>query len=198
MNTNDRQAIEELFAKLEKAESSGGAAARDPEAEALIRERMTRQTGAAYYMAQTIVVQEHALHAAHARIEDLGRELSNRPKGAGGFLASLFGGGQPAHPPSPTHHASGFRSQAGAGSSWGPSVGPGGNASSPGSFAPGNGGFLSGAAQTAMGVAGGVVLGGLLASALSTAAEGEQPGAKQAAAESEGSEEDFSFDSEAA
>ncbi len=95
MNTNDRQAIEELFRKLGQAERSGSAAARDPEAEALILEHMTRQTSAAYYMAQTIIVQEHALHAAHERIEDLQRELSSRPATGGGFLSSLFGGGQP-------------------------------------------------------------------------------------------------------
>ncbi|CAA9354084.1 MAG: FIG00987585: hypothetical protein [uncultured Microvirga sp.] len=200
MDTNDRQAIEALFEKLGQAERSDRANPRDPEAEALIRERMTRQTGAAYYMAQTIVVQEHALHAAHERIEDLQRELSSRPA-AGGFLASLFGGGQP---PSSAHHAPRDGSPAGPGSRWNSPAGPGENAGpmsgAAGRFAPGHRGFLAGAAQTAMGVAGGVVLGGLIGGALSAGAGGSEqpPGVQQAAAEPRGSEEDLGLNSEAA
>ncbi len=51
-----------------------------------------------------------------------------------------------------------------------------------------------------MGVAGGVVLGGLIAGAFSAGAgPNEQPaGPQQAAAESQGSGEDFGLDSEAA
>jgi len=201
MDTNDRQAIEELFARLDGVERSAGAAARDPEAEALIRERMTRQTGASYYMAQTIIVQEHALHAAHEQIEHLQRELSSRPPVGGGFLASLFGGGQS---PSATQAAPGSSAYAGPSSQRRPSAGlgagPGTVPGGPGRLGGGNSGFLAGAAQTAMGVAGGVVLGGLIAGALSGGAGGaEQPAsAQQAAAESEDSGEDFSFDSEAA
>ena len=40
-------------------------------------------------MAQAIVVQEHALNAANARIQEL--EALARPAG-GGFLGSIFGG----------------------------------------------------------------------------------------------------------
>jgi hypothetical protein len=69
-----------------------------------------------------------------------------------------------------------------------------------GGMAPGRGGgFLAGAAQTAMGVAGGVLLGNMIASAFggneANAAEAAQPEPQQAAAEDfSDSGEDFGFD----
>lgn len=202
MDTNDRQTIEELFHKLDLAERSGGAAHRDAEAEALIRERMGRQPGAAYYMAQTIVVQEHALQAAQERIEGLERELASRPAASGGLLASLFGGGQPQPA---THYAASHGSHSSAGTGWSASARPGAfpgvMPGAPGGYARSNGGFLAGAAQTAMGVAGGVVLGGLIGSAIAGAGVGTEQAttAQQAAGELQGLD-DFAgeFDSEPA
>lgn len=192
MDTSDRHAIEELFGKLDQVERSNAGVARDPEAEAFIRERMTRQPGAPYYMAQTIVVQEQALLAAQDRIESLEQELANRPSG-GGFLAGLFGGGQPQAAPhrAPPHGSPGHGTPG-----WGASAQP---ATMPGAFGgPGrSGGFLGGAAQTAMGVVGGVVIGGLLASALGGGAAGEASTAQQASAEP-ADNGDAEFDSEAA
>lgn len=144
MDRNDRQAIEDLFAKLADVERN--ATARDAEAEAYIDQRLARQPGAAYYMAQTIVVQEQALRNAQMRIEELERGGSEQPRG-GGLLDSLFGSPPRSRPAASV-----------------PRVGRSGAApqrSSPfdqpqrGS----GGGFLAGAAQTAMGVAGGVLLG---------------------------------------
>jgi uncharacterized protein len=105
MDHQDRQAIEGLFAKLGEVERQSGA--RDAEAEAFIRSRITAQPGAPYFMAQTIVVQEQALNGAQARIAQLEQQLVSRPAGGGGFLSSLFGGGQsqpaPRPHPMPSH-----------------------------------------------------------------------------------------------
>jgi hypothetical protein len=99
MDHQDRQAIEGLFAKLGEVERQSGA--RDAEAEAFIRSRIAAQPAAPYFMAQTIVVQEQALNAAQARIAELEHQLASRPAGGGGFLSSLFGGGQPQPAPRP-------------------------------------------------------------------------------------------------
>ena len=48
LNNDDRAAIEGLFTRLKDVERK--AAPRDPEAEALIREEISRQPGAPYYM----------------------------------------------------------------------------------------------------------------------------------------------------
>lgn len=135
MDQTEEQVIDELFGKLELAERQGGP--RDNEAEALIRQRVSRQPAAPYYMAQAIVFQEEALRQAQQRIQDLENELSQRPA-SGGFLAGLFGGGD-------TRSASSATGQA-----------------SPLNAYRDRGGFLGGAMQTAMGVAGGMMLGSFL------------------------------------
>ena len=76
MNIVDRQAIEDLFRRLKDAERQGGP--RDPEAEELIARLVSRQPAAAYYLAQTVLVQQWALNSAHDKIETLER------RGAGG------------------------------------------------------------------------------------------------------------------
>ena len=152
MDQNERRVIDDLFAKLREAEDRSGP--RDPEAEALIRRHAADQPAAPYYMAQAIVVQEQALANLQARTEDLERRLAERPAG-GGFLAGLFGGGAAASAPArhgqqavPYPH----RHHAG-------------------------GGFLGGALQTAMGVAGGMLVANALTSAFAPdeAAAAEEP-----------------------
>jgi hypothetical protein len=171
MDRNDQQAIEQLFGKLADVERQ--APTRDGEAEAFIRRRISEQPGAPYYMAQTIVVQEQALKAAQARIEELEAELAEAPRqSGGGLLGSLFGGGDQRP-----------RRQGAV-----PSVGRPGTAMPRGPIPQaaqrtgGGGGFLAGAAQTAMGVAGGVLLanaiggmlgGGMLGGGEAEAAEAE-------------------------
>jgi hypothetical protein len=143
MDRNDQQAIEQLFGKLADVERQ--APPRDGEAEAFIRRRIGEQPGAPYYMAQTIVVQEQALGAAQARIEELEAELAEAPRQSSGLLGSLFGGGESR------------QRRPGAV----PSVGRPGTAMPRGPIPQAQrqgGGFLAGAAQTAMGVAGGVLL----------------------------------------
>jgi uncharacterized protein len=189
MDHQDRQAIEQLFGKIAQVEGQAGAP--DAQAAEFIRSQINQQPNAPYYMAQTIVVQEQALSAAQGRIQQLEQELASRPAGGGGFLSGLFGGGQsrpqPQQPyqPQPQHGIP-------------PHMAPG----MMGGMAQqrGGGGFLAGAAQTAMGVAGGVMLGNMIAGAFSggdeaKAADAGQAEPQQAAAEDFGDAGgDFGFE----
>jgi hypothetical protein len=188
MDHQDRQAIEQLFGKLAQVE--GQSTPPDEQAAEFIRSRIAQQPSAPYYMAQTIVVQEQALSAAHGRIQQLEQELASRPAGGGGFLSGLFGGGQTRPQPHQPYESQPMQGMP-------PHMAP-----SMGGMAPGRGGsgFLAGAAQTAMGVAGGVLLGNMIAGAFSggdeaKAAEAGQAEPQQAAAEDMGDAgEDFGFD----
>jgi uncharacterized protein len=94
MDRNDQQAIESLFGKLAEVERQSPP--RDADSEAFIRERIARQPGAPYYLAQTVVVQEQALEAAQARIEQLEAQISRAPQSSGGgLLGNLFGDTRP-------------------------------------------------------------------------------------------------------
>ncbi len=145
MDSQDRQAIEGLFDRLGEAERQ--APPPDTAANNLIKERIARQPMSPYFMAQTIVIQEMALQDAQARIDELERAQARPPAGSGGFLSGMFGGARPTA-----------------------SVPPVPRAAPPSSFAQppqaGRGGFMAGAAQTAMGVAGGVLLGNAIGSML--------------------------------
>jgi hypothetical protein len=178
MDHQDRQAIEGLFARLGEVERSSPQ--RDGEAESLIRGQIAQQPSSPYYMAQTIVVQEQALNAAQARIEEL-EQQARAPQG-GGLFASLFGGGRPQPRPQPgayrqQHHQA-------PGQPWG------------GARPAAGGGFLAGAAQTAMGVAGGMLLGNMIAGAFA----GDEANAAEAPAEADtgdvGADEGFDMDTE--
>jgi uncharacterized protein len=144
MDRNDRQAIEALFDKLATVERQS--TPRDGESEALIRDKIARQPGAPYYMAQTIVVQEQALAAAEARLAELEAQVAQTSRRNGGFFDNLFGdrrqprstGSVPEVPNSDLRQGR----------------------------QPGGGGFLAGAAQTALGVTGGVLLGNAIAGML--------------------------------
>ena len=194
MDHQDRQAIEQLFGKIAQVERQSTPP--DTQAAEFIRAQINHQPNAPYYMAQTIVVQEQALSAAQGRIQQLEQELASRPEGGGGFLSGLFGGGQPrpqpqqSYQPQPMH---GMRPHM--------APGMGGMAPGMGGMAPrGGGGFLAGAAQTAMGVAGGVLIGNMIADAFSggdeaKAADAGQAEPQQAAAEDFGDAGgDFGFE----
>jgi hypothetical protein len=130
MNVVDRQAIEDLFTRLKDAEKNGGP--RDPEAEELIGRLVARQSAAAYYLAQTVLVQQWALNNARDRIEALERS------GGGGLFSALFGGGRSLPQPQATDRPA------------------------PASPHDARNGFLAGATQTALGVAGGFILADML------------------------------------
>jgi uncharacterized protein len=181
MDRNDQQAIEDLFGKLAEVERQSPP--RDADSEAFIRERILKQPGAPYYLAQTVVVQEQALEAAQARIEQLEAQISRAPQSSGGgLLGKLFGDTRP-----PSR-----------------STGSVPRAGRPGGIAPqqpdpvqqpqrGGGGFLAGAAQTALGVTGGVLLGNALAGMLGGGGEAEA-GMEEPQADDPGDEDGGGFD----
>jgi hypothetical protein len=162
MDQRERQVIDELFGKLRQVELQ--APQRDHEAEGYIRQQVSGLPAAPYYMSQAILVQEQALATLQARIQDLEQQLAQRPAaGGGGFLSGLFGGGQTAQPvpnrPAPQmqpHHRSPFQAQPG---------GHGYGHASPWGRPAGGGGFLAGAMQTALGVAGGMLVADAISSA---------------------------------
>jgi hypothetical protein len=155
LNNDDRNAIQGLFRRLKDVERR--AAPRDPEAEALIRDEIARQPGAPYYMAQTVLVQEQALELAQQRIAEL--EAESRGSRRTDPFGGLFGrGGSPrAETPAPQR-------------------GPWDRDASP--REGGRGGFLAGAAQTALGVTGGMLLGSAIAGMFEAgAAQAAEPAA---------------------
>jgi len=162
MNTGERNMIEGLFDRLRQAESQTGP--RDGQAEAMIRDAIARQPAAPYLMAQVILVQEMGLRNLQSRVEELEREVAERPQG-GGFLGSLFGGGARPQPAAGAGPRQG-RFPAHAATMQPPAQG---------------GGFMAGAMQTAVGVAGGM----LLANAVAGMFAGEEAQAAEAPAEPE-------------
>ena len=141
--------------------------------EAFIRDKIARQPGAPYYMAQTIVVQEQALAAAEARLAELEAQPAEARPANGGFFDSLFGDRR--------------EPQRSSGSV--PRVGTATRESMQGQQ-PGGGGFLAGAAQTALGVTGGVLLGNAIAGMLGGhEAKAAEPAADKARTEDKGTEE---------
>jgi hypothetical protein len=167
MNNQDRAAIEGLFERM--AEFGRQGAPRDADAERLIAQHLASQPGAAYYMAQTIIVQEQALKAAQERLDAAERAAQEpaQEKPSGGFLSSVWGSGRQSEPAQARRGSvpsfgrrderedygqqPGYGQQGGFGQQGGMMQGRGGG-----------GGFLAGAAQTAMGVAGGVMLGNMI------------------------------------
>ncbi|CAO3378386.1 DUF2076 domain-containing protein [Azospirillum argentinense] len=209
MTPEERTLLSDLFTHLREVENQP----RDPEAERFIQQMIQGQPTAAYYMAQSVLVQQQALTAAQQRIDDLERQVreaqsraqQTQPQPSGGsFLSNALGlgrspwaggGNRSAEPPAPSPQPSQgpaynpmqppMPSPAPSRSPWGaaPQAGgqPGygqpayppqpGYAPQPGfgpqGYAPRGGGFLSGAAQTAAGVAGGMLAASAISSMLS-------------------------------
>ena len=118
MTPQERQMMAELFNRLASLENSP----RDPDAEAMIREGFRRAPNAAYALVQTVLLQDEALKAANAHIQEYeqqhGAPPPQQPERPRGFLDnmrdSVFGrdeprgsvprvppGGQPMGAPSP-------------------------------------------------------------------------------------------------
>lgn len=180
MNSEEQTLIDGLFSRLQQAETDS--APRDAQAEARIKEHLTRQPAAGYFMTQAILVQEAAIKSLDEQnkqltqqVQQLQAELQSAkaqtaapaPSG-GGFLSSIFGGGSRDSQPAPTQSA-----PASSGGGWREPARPSFNAQPPQqnfgaapqqNYAPqqqapaaGNS-FLGGALKTAAGVAGGVML----------------------------------------
>ncbi|RMS73790.1 putative periplasmic ligand-binding sensor protein [Pseudomonas savastanoi] len=168
MNSEEQTLIDGLFSKLKDAETAS--APRDAAAEARIKEHLTRQPAAPYYMTQAILVQEAAVNQLNQQvkqrddqIQQLQAELqqakgqSSSAPASGGFLSSIFGSSASRAPQAQPGQASGGGWRDGAGFNPAPApAAPQGGYAAP---APAAGsGFLGGALKTAAGVAGGVLL----------------------------------------
>ncbi|WP_432217797.1 DUF2076 domain-containing protein [Pseudomonas kribbensis] len=177
MNSEEQTLIDGLFSRLQQAETE--AAPRDALAEARIKEHLTRQPAAGYFMTQAILVQEAAIKSLDEQnkqltqqVQQLQAELqSAKAQGAapassgGGFLSSIFGGSSPRPAPTQSAPAStgGWREPAPQQNFGAPAPQQNFGAPPPGygqqQAAPAAGSsFLGGALKTAAGVAGGVML----------------------------------------
>jgi hypothetical protein len=170
MTPDEREMLAGLFQRV----NANGAAPRDAQAEAFINDAVRAAPYAPYLLAQTVLVQQHALDAAAHRIAELeaaAHEAGQRQQEPGSFLGNLgrtiFGGGAQSAPPRPGYDPNAYPP--------GPPPQPASAPPPPSQYAPprpgpwgaapstgGGGGFLQNAATTAAGVAGGVVLGNLL------------------------------------
>ncbi|NLS52974.1 DUF2076 domain-containing protein [Hafnia alvei] len=178
---SDEQSVEQrvisgLFSRLQQAEAGSGP--RDAQAERLIQEYIAKQPAAPYYMAQAMLVQEAAIKRLNDQVNALQQQvtqLQSQPKqNSGGFLAGLFGGGstnatesRPAAVSNsgslPIPGAANYSNNQYANNQYANNQ-YANNANS--GYAPaasrGGSSFLSGALQTAAGVAGGVVIADML------------------------------------
>lgn len=169
MTPEERAMISGLFDRMRGV----GPVAKDAEAEALIVNAIRQQPDAGYMLVQSVLVQEHALQQAGARIEELEARMQQleaqaarpAPQQGSSFLGGLFGGGTaPSSVPAAGRQSAGFGQgqqrmapqAARPGSPWGQAAQPG---MAPGMQQPAaGGGFLKTAMATAAGVAGGMLL----------------------------------------
>jgi len=160
----DRQLITGLFDRMR----SFGAPTKDVDADVLINQSMRATPDAPYMLVQSVLVQEHALQQASARIQDLEenirtlqRDQQGQSPGSGSFLGGLFGAARPASERRgdgsvPEVGARGTPSAYGDQSPWAQGQGV------PQERAPASGGFLQSAMSTVAGVAGGMLAAGAL------------------------------------
>ncbi len=135
---------------LERLKTTDGQL-KDLEAETLIRQTTAEQADAAYYLAQTVLIQDLSLHCAQDRIIELEKNLAEAETAAApppSFLHGLLGTNQP--PPVRSPSAVLTPAQDAVPAPPAPAAGWLGGM--------GSGGFLRAAAVTAAGVAGGALL----------------------------------------
>jgi hypothetical protein len=164
MTPEERNLITGLFDRL----ASASAQPKDPEAEQLIRSKVSENPAAPYLLAQSTLVMQQALANAQNRIGALEKQIAESTPASGtqhsgGFLsgvASFFGGGQqhqqpqrsgpPPVPPQPQPQPQQYaQPQPPPAYGYPPQQAP---------PARGSGGFLQNALSTAAGVAGGAAL----------------------------------------
>ncbi|HEV2548325.1 MAG TPA: DUF2076 domain-containing protein [Stellaceae bacterium] len=146
MTPQERELVIQLLARVKQH----AAEAKDPEAEALIRQAMAAQPDAPYFLVQTVLMQDMALQQAQERIRQLEAQAAPAKPAATSFLGGAGRGSvpsagawtqsAPAAPPPPPAAA------------WTQGGAPFAAAPSPGSS------FLHQAATTAAGIAGGALL----------------------------------------
>jgi hypothetical protein len=152
MTPEERQLLTSLADRIKNAPAQQ----MDQEAAALIRDLVQVRPDTAYILAQTTLMQDFALRMAQAQIADLQRQLADaRPapaaSGGGSFLGGLFGGGSvptAGARPQTAYAQPGYAQPAYAQPTYAAPVLQPSQTS----------GFLQSAAQTAVGVAGGMLL----------------------------------------
>ena len=85
MTPQERQLVDDLFARLSKVEG----APRDPDATAAITQGLRVAPNALYALVQTVLVQDEALKQAHDRIQQLESASAPEPQQSGSFLDSM-------------------------------------------------------------------------------------------------------------
>ena len=179
MTPEERALIDGLFERMRSVEGQP----RDAEAETLIAQHVAAAPHATYALAQTVLVQEHALQQAYARVQELEAEVeaayeaAQAPQQSGGFLGGLFGGGRSSVPSAGARAQSAMPSRGMPNTGGAPMGVPSGYAQQQGGYPPGYGqapgcGQASGpwGAQQAQPQRGGFGGGGFLQGALTTAA----------------------------
>ena len=174
MNAEERQMLTDLFERVRSA----GAQSRDPQAEGFINDGVRALPYAPYVLAQTVLIQQQALEAASRQIQELQAQAAPQQETSflGGLGKALFGGPQPGNsspqpgyrPAPPQGYApqqQGYPPQQPA---YPPQQAYAAPPAGPWSAAPqaSGGGFMSGALQTAAGVAGGLAVADLMGNLL--------------------------------
>ncbi|WP_395675245.1 DUF2076 domain-containing protein [Inquilinus sp.] len=151
MTPQERELLTNLVARLKQAPP----AEQDQEAVAMVRDLVRDLPDAPYLLAQTVLIQDYALHQAQSRIAELERQAQPQRAGGGGsFLGAIFGSAAPSRPQPAPQQAPAYTQ---APPAYAPAQpGPWGGG---GPFAQSSGpSFLRSAAATAAGVAGGALL----------------------------------------
>ena len=69
--------------------------AKDAEADGMIADLVRERPDVPYVLAQTVLIQDYALHQAQARIAELEQQAQGaQPDQGGGFLGAIFGSGK--------------------------------------------------------------------------------------------------------
>jgi hypothetical protein len=172
MTPQERDLITHLLERLKQA----GGQPKDAEAEGLIRQAVAEQPDMAYYLVQTVLIQDMALANAQTKITDLEHQLADAAKPAApptSFLGGLLGRGAPASAapaagsvpssgpwsrPAPAPQPPQYQQPQAQPWAGQPAMAPGMMAQSMPMMASGGSGFLRSAATTAAGIAGGALL----------------------------------------
>jgi len=100
MEPQERELITTLLTRLQSTRGQ----AKDPEADAMIRQAMTQLPDAPYYLVQTVLIQDLSLQNAQNRISELEQQVAALPapqQQPTSFLGGLFGRSQPQAPSAP-------------------------------------------------------------------------------------------------
>jgi uncharacterized protein len=148
MTPQEQQLLDDFLQRL----AAAGGVAKDPQADALIRQRLAGQPDALYLLVQRSLLQQQALEGAKAQIAQLQAQLASQ-QGGGSFLGGQPQGSGWSTVPPPMPQQQPVQPQAAA-PGWRERL-FGGAPAQPAPAAPS---FLSQAATTAAGVAGGMFL----------------------------------------